>query len=170
MMRVNGSQSGRPTCIDRALLIDCSNPIDRNRKLQQAAGVPHVWAAASASVSSLHTDGSSSSRSLAPAPAPGGAGGGGQVRSFSKFKGGSLREKGGGGAGGKGGKGGKGGAAVGGAGDEGVGVGGMEEELLTLDPAELELPPGTKTDSELCVGVVWWSGCSWCVGMNGLTP
>ena len=113
--------------------------------------MPHVWGAASASVSSLHTDGSS--RLLAPAAAAAGGAGGGQARSFSKFKGGSLREKGGGGAGGKGGKGGQG-AAVGGAGEKGVGVGGMEEELLTLDPAELELPPGIKTDSECWCGGV----------------
>lgn len=61
-----------------------------------------------------------------------------QQRFFSKFKGGSLREKGVGG-GVKQGKGGKG--AVDG------GVAAVEEELLTIDPAELELPPGTKTDS-----------------------
>jgi hypothetical protein len=32
----------------------------------------------------------------------------------------------------------------------------VEEELLTLDPAELELPPGVKTDSECDGVVVWW--------------
>lgn len=116
---------------------------------QQA--MQHVWTAAGAS-SAIHT--SSHRRPLAAAPAAAsraGAGAGGglvqqqqqqQARPFSKFKGGSLREKGaGGGVKGQGGKGGKAAGAE-------KGEGALEEELLTIDPAELELPPGTKTDSE----------------------
>ncbi len=48
------------------------------------------------------------------------------------------------------GKGGKAAAVGAGVGVEGEGALGGEEELLTLDPAELELPPGIKTDSECC--------------------